>query len=79
MTEPLEPDEDEAPAEDEDIDMLHWEPPHKVGRLLDPDMGAFADTESEAVAYDTGDLRGLSAEEAAIHLVPEKELEEEGD
>lgn len=43
-----------------------------VGRLVEPDEGARADTESDLVAADVGtDLGGYSAEEAAMHLEPE--------
>ncbi|MEO6714016.1 MAG: DUF5709 domain-containing protein [Mycobacteriales bacterium] len=43
-----------------------------AGRLVDPDQGAYADTEKDAVAFDAGaDDGGLSAEEAAMHVVPE--------
>ncbi len=43
-----------------------------VGRLVEPDEGARADTEADMVATDVGtDLGGYSAEEAAMHLEPE--------
>jgi hypothetical protein len=43
-----------------------------VGRLVEPDEGARADTEADMVAADVGtDLGGYSAEEAAMHLEPE--------
>ena len=43
-----------------------------IGRLVEPDEGARADTESDLVAQDVGtDLGGYSAEEAAMHLEPE--------
>ena len=43
-----------------------------VGRLVEPDEGARADTEADLVAIDAGtDLGGYSAEEAAMHLEPE--------
>jgi hypothetical protein len=43
-----------------------------VGRLVESDEGARADTEAEMVAADVGtDLGGSSAEEAAMHLEPE--------
>ena len=43
-----------------------------VGRLVAPDEGARSDTDKEMVASDTGtDLGGYSAEEAAMHVVPE--------
>ena len=43
-----------------------------IGRLVEPDEGARADTEADMVATDVGtDLGGYSAEEAAMHLEPE--------
>ena len=43
-----------------------------VGRLVEPDEGARADTEADLVATDAGtDLGGYSAEEAAMHVEPE--------
>ncbi|MDT7544598.1 MAG: hypothetical protein QOE99_708 [Actinomycetota bacterium] len=43
-----------------------------VGRLVEPDEGARADTETDLVAADVGtDLGGYSAEESAMHLEPE--------
>lgn len=43
-----------------------------IGRLVEPDEGARADTEADLVAQDVGtDLGGYTAEEAAMHLEPE--------
>ena len=43
-----------------------------VGRIVEPDEGARGDTEPDMVATDVGtDLGGYSAEEAAMHVVPE--------
>jgi hypothetical protein len=43
-----------------------------TGRLVDTDEGAYGDTEKDVVAYDAGpDGGGASAEEAAMHVVPE--------
>jgi hypothetical protein len=43
-----------------------------VGRLVESDEGARADTEADMVAADVGtDLGGYSAEESAMHLEPE--------
>lgn len=43
-----------------------------AGRLVEPDEGARADTETDAVARDAGDdLAGFTAEEAAMHIEPE--------
>lgn len=40
-----------------------------VGRLVEPDEGSRADTESDLVATDVGtDLGGYTAEESAMHL-----------
>jgi hypothetical protein len=44
----------------------------RTGRLLQPDEGAHADEESEAIAQDIGiDGGAASAEEAAMHLTDE--------
>jgi hypothetical protein len=44
----------------------------RVGRLVQPDEGTHADTESDAVATSVGtDLGGFSAEERAMHIDPE--------
>jgi len=43
-----------------------------VGRLVEPDQGGPVDAESDAVAYDAGAAGGgASAEELAIHRVPD--------
>ena len=43
-----------------------------VGRLIESDEGARADTEAEMVAADVGsDLGSYSAEESAMHVEPE--------
>jgi hypothetical protein len=43
-----------------------------VGRLVAPDEGAHEDTEKDLVAEDVGiDGAAASAEEAAMHVVPE--------
>jgi hypothetical protein len=41
-----------------------------VGRLVAPDAGGYADTERTEIAVDTGEAGGLTAEEAAMHVVP---------
>ena len=46
------------------------EPRPEVGRLVEPDEGAHEDTEPDLVGRDSGDIAGLSAEEAALHLEP---------
>ena len=45
----------------------------RAGRLVDPDEGAHTDTESDLVGEDVGiDGAAASAEEAAVHVVPEE-------
>ncbi|MEV0124687.1 DUF5709 domain-containing protein [Streptomyces sp. NPDC050703] len=47
----------------------------RAGRLVAPDEGARTDTTKEVVATDEGiDGGAASAEEAAVHVVPEEEL-----
>lgn len=41
------------------------------GRLVETDEGAHADLEADAVAYEAYGERDFSAEEAAMHVVPE--------
>ncbi|MER6526187.1 DUF5709 domain-containing protein [Streptomyces sp. NPDC001508] len=46
----------------------------RAGRLLAPDEGAHEVTESDLFAFDRGlDGAGASAEEAAMHVIPESE------
>jgi hypothetical protein len=46
----------------------------RSGRLVAPDEGAHEDTEKDVVATDVGiDGAGATAEEAAMHVVPEDE------
>jgi len=48
------------------------DPEERVGRIVESDEGARADTEAEAVGHDVGtDLAGFSAEERAMHIEPE--------
>ena len=65
----------EALGEDvasEDLDLIGGETPLGVGRLVEPDEGARTDDEKDVVAYDVGrDGGDLSAEEAAMHVIPE--------
>jgi uncharacterized protein DUF5709 len=50
----------------------------RAGRLVEPDEGAHADTESDAVATDVGRAGyAFSSEEAAMHIVDEDELNEQ--
>jgi len=41
------------------------------GRLVQPDLGWDDDTDAEEVGFGTGDIYGLSAEEAAVRIVDE--------
>lgn len=46
----------------------------RSGRLVAPDEGAHEDTERDAVAFDVGiDGAAATAEEAAMHVIPEDE------
>ncbi len=46
----------------------------RSGRLVAPDEGAHEDTERDALAFDVGiDGAGATAEEAAMHVIPEDE------
>ncbi|MER5532428.1 DUF5709 domain-containing protein [Streptomyces mirabilis] len=46
----------------------------RAGRLIAPDEGAHEDTEKDLIAYDVGvDGAGASAEEAAMHVIPDPE------
>ncbi|WP_420749314.1 DUF5709 domain-containing protein [Rhodococcus sp. O3] len=48
----------------------------RAGRLVAPDQGTGEDTESELVAEDVGiDGGGAGAEEAAVHVVDEDDIE----
>ncbi|UMG93375.1 DUF5709 domain-containing protein [Nocardioides sp. TF02-7] len=45
----------------------------RAGRLVEPDQGGTEDTESDLLARDVGiDGAAASAEEAAVHVVPEE-------
>jgi hypothetical protein len=44
-----------------------------VGRLIAPDQGGGVDSEAMAIGYDSGERDGYTAEEAAMHLLPEGE------
>ncbi|MGL5909741.1 MAG: DUF5709 domain-containing protein, partial [Phycicoccus sp.] len=49
----------------------------RAGRLVAPDEGGWGDTEKDLVGADVGvDGAGASAEEAAVHVVREDDLEE---
>jgi hypothetical protein len=48
----------------------------RAGRLVAPDEGAHPDLEKDLVASDVGiDAGAASAEEAAVHIVPEEDLD----
>ena len=50
----------------------------RAGRLVAPDEGVHDDDESDAIAYDVGRAgSAASAEEAAMHLVDEDDLNEQ--
>jgi len=50
------------------------DPEEKVGRIVESDEGARTDDEAAAVAHDVGtDKGGVSAEERAMHVVPDPE------
>jgi len=61
------------PATDSQVSMYDRDaPPRMVGRLVEPDQGAGVDDEPDAIAYDAGAAGGgPTAEEAAMHEVPE--------
>ena len=62
---------DASDTEDEELDDGEVGD-QRAGRLVDPDQGTGEDTESDLVADDVGiDGAAASAEEAAVHVVPE--------
>ena len=59
-------------------DVTAQEPAPRSGRLVAPDEGAHEDTEAAPVAYDAGKAgSAATAEEAAMHVVEEDELNEQ--
>jgi hypothetical protein len=48
--------------------------PREVGRVVELDEGFGEDDEAESIAYDSGEIEGLSAEEAAMHEVPDEDV-----
>jgi len=59
-------------------DVTADEPAPRSGRLVAPDEGAHEDTESAPVAFDAGKAgSAATAEEAAMHIVDEDELNEQ--
>jgi hypothetical protein len=67
------PDFDDSPPPLPSDETINAEP-GRVGRLVDTDDGGYADNDPLSVARDTGELAGLSAEEAAMHEVPDREV-----
>lgn len=62
-------DADESPGADSPYPA---DPEERVGRIVETDEGARADTEPDAVAVEVGtDLGGFSAEERAMHIEPD--------
>lgn len=62
-------DADESPGADTPYPV---DPDERVGRIVEPDEGARADTEPDVVAVEVGtDGGGFSAEERAMHVEPE--------
>jgi hypothetical protein len=50
----------------------------RAGRLVDPDEGARTDSEKSLVGHDVGiDGGAASAEEAAVHVIPDSGLDED--
>ena len=59
--------------DEEDLDD-HEVGRERAGRLVAPDEGAHEDDEAAALAFDVGiDGAGASAEEAAMHVIPDDE------
>jgi hypothetical protein len=59
---------------DPDIDVDHRSPQERAGRLVAPDEGALEDSEPLEIARDVGRAGwAASAEEAAMHLVPDED------
>jgi hypothetical protein len=68
-----EPDPYDVAGDDEDLDDGEVGD-QRAGRLVDPDEGLGEDTEKDLVADDVGiDGAAASAEEAAVHIVPDEE------
>lgn len=68
-----EPDVDAQDWNEEDLDDRQVGDA-RAGRLVAPDEGSHTDTDSESFAYDIGiDGAGATAEEAAMHVIPDDE------
>ena len=70
--------DEQLAAEEPEVTGVDDEPDPRAGRLVAPDEGAHSDTEAAAVAYDVGKAgSAATAEEAAMHVVEEDELNEQ--
>jgi hypothetical protein len=68
-------DADAIGVEDEEEDLDEPAAGHFVGRIVEPgEGGSFEDDEAESIAYDSREFEGMTAEEAAMHEVPEDEV-----
>ena len=68
-----EPEPDPRDWDDDDLGD-HEVGRDRAGRLVAPDEGAHQDDEAAAIAFDVGiDGAGASAEEAAMHVIPDDE------
>lgn len=62
---------EEPDVSEDDIDEADAEP--RAGRLVAPDAGGLFDEEKDEVAQDVGSAGyAASAEEAAVHVIPEE-------
>jgi Family of unknown function (DUF5709) len=59
---------------DEDVDLNQPLLQQEVGRLVEDNEGSVWDDEAKSVGYDSDEGEGLSAEEAAIHEIPEEDI-----
>jgi hypothetical protein len=67
---PYEQAEKEVDPDEEDVDDEVGDA--RAGRLVEPDQGVHVDEEKDLVAEDVGiDGAGASAEEAAVHVIPD--------
>ena len=71
----LDPSSVPTSADEDTPQRVGADPEPRAGRLVAPDEGAHEDAEKDEVAFDVGiDGGAASAEEAAVHVVPEDEL-----
>ena len=60
---------------EEDLEDLNEPPVRYVGRIVEPgEGGSFEDDEAQSIAYDSGELEGQTAEEAAMHEVRDEDV-----